>query len=78
VQEGEATGGADGDLQPRLPRQRLERRAPPEEVVLEAAARHELVDQEALLVLATVPQQLHQVLVPELPKEDHLRLQPCT
>jgi hypothetical protein len=41
-------------------------------VVLEAAPRHELVDEQALLVLAAVPQQLHEVPVPELAEEDDL------
>ena len=46
-----------------------------EEVVLEAAVLHVLVDEEAVLVLAAVADQLHQVGVPQLPQEDHLRLQ---
>ena len=45
-----------------------------EEVVLEAAVLHVLVDEEAVLVLAAVADQLHQVGVPQLPQEDHLRL----
>ncbi|BAS84644.1 Os03g0408101 [Oryza sativa Japonica Group] len=44
------------------------------EVVLEAALGHVLVDEQAVLVLAAVADELHQVGVPELPKEDHLRL----
>ena len=45
-----------------------------EEVVLEAAFWHVLVDQQAVLLLAAVTHQLHQVRVPELPQENHLRL----
>lgn len=43
-------------------------------MVLEAATWHEFVDEEALLVLAAVADQLHQVRVPELSQEYHLRL----
>lgn len=45
-----------------------------EEVVLEAAVLHVLVDEQAVLVLAAVADQLHQVGMPQLPQEDHLRL----
>ena len=41
-------------------------------MVLEAAARHELVDEQALLVLAAVAQQPDEVRVPELAQEDDL------
>lgn len=47
-----------------------------EEVVLEAAMLHVLVDEQPVLVLAAVAHQLHQVGVPQLPHEDHLRLHP--
>jgi hypothetical protein len=47
-----------------------------EEVVLQAAMLHVLVDEEPVLVLAAVSDQLHQVGMPQLPQEDHLRL--CT
>lgn len=49
-----------------------------EEVVLEAAMLHVLVDEEAVLVLAAVADQLHQVGMPKLAKEDHLCLQATT
>jgi hypothetical protein len=45
-----------------------------EEVVLQAAVLHVLVDEQPVLVLAAVAHQLHQVGVPQLPQEDHLRL----
>lgn len=35
---------------------------------------HVLVDEQPVLVLAAVAHQLHQVGVPQLPQEDHLRL----
>ena len=41
-------------------------------VVLEASARHELVDEEALLVLAAVAQEADEVRVAELAQEDDL------
>ena len=47
-------------------------RRTPEEVVLEAAARHELVDEEALLVLAAVAEEADEVGVAELAEEDDL------
>lgn len=47
-----------------------------EEVVLQAAVLHVLVDEQAVLVLAAVAHQLHQVGMPQLPQEDHLRLRP--
>jgi len=47
-----------------------------EEVVLQAAVLHVLVDEQPVLVLAAVAHQLHQVGVPQLPQEDHLRLRP--
>jgi hypothetical protein len=49
-----------------------------EEVVLQAAVLHVLVDEQAVLVLAAVAHQLHQVGMPQLPQEDHLRLRPDT
>ena len=45
-----------------------------EEGVLQAAVLHVLVDEQPVLVLAAVAHQLHQVGVPQLPQEDHLRL----
>jgi hypothetical protein len=39
---------------------------------------HVLVDEEAVLVLAAVADQLHQVGMPKLAKEDHLCLQATT
>ena len=47
-----------------------------EEGVLQAAVLHVLVDEQPVLVLAAVAHQLHQVGVPQLPQEDHLRLRP--
>lgn len=47
-----------------------------EEVVLQAALLHVLVDEQPVLVLAAVAHQLHQVEVPQLSQEDHLRLRP--
>jgi hypothetical protein len=46
-----------------------------EEVVLQAAGAHELVDQHPVLVLVAVPDQFHQVLMPQLPEKEDLGLQ---
>lgn len=45
-------------------------------MVLEAAARHELVDKETLLVLAAVADQFNQMRMPELSQKYDLRLLP--
>lgn len=73
VEEGEALGSADGDLHPRHPRHGTVDAS--EEVLLQAAGSHELVRQHPVLLLVAVPDELHQVPVPQLPKEEHLRLQ---
>lgn len=44
-------------------------------MVLEAATRHEFIDEETLLVLAAVADELHQMRMPELPQKYHLCLQ---
>ena len=49
-----------------------------EEVLLQALAAHELVDQHPVLVLVAVADQFHQVLVPQLPKKENLCLQRTT
>jgi hypothetical protein len=46
-----------------------------EEVVLQAPGAHELVDQHPVLVLIAVPDQFHQVLMPQLPEKENLGLQ---
>lgn len=46
-----------------------------EEMVLEAASRHEFVYEEAFFVLAAVTDQFHQVWVPKLTQKYHLCLQ---
>lgn len=43
-------------------------------MVLKAAAGHELVDKETLLVLAAVSDQFHQMRMPELSQKYDLRL----
>jgi len=48
-----------------------------EEMLLQAASRHELVDEQPVLVLVAVADQLHQVRVPQLPQEEHFRLHAC-
>lgn len=45
-----------------------------EEMLLQAAPRHELVDEQPVLVLVAVADQFHQVRVPQLPQKDDLRL----
>jgi hypothetical protein len=45
-----------------------------EEVVLEAAPGHVLVDKHPVVVLVAEPQQLHQVRVAQHPQIHHLRL----
>lgn len=44
-------------------------------MVLQAALGHVLVDEQPVVLLAAVTDELHQVRMPELPQEDHLRLQ---
>lgn len=73
VQEGQPARRADGDLEPRVPCQRLGR-TPPEEMVFQAAFGHELVHQEQLPVLAAVAQQPHQVGVRQSAQEVDLGL----
>jgi hypothetical protein len=46
-----------------------------EEVVLQAPGAHELVHQHPVLVLIAVPDQFHQVLMPQLPEKENLGLQ---
>ena len=50
----------------------------PEEMVLQAASRHELVDQHPLLLLGAVPDQLHQIGVIQPPQIINLRLEKKT
>lgn len=45
-----------------------------EEMLLQAAPGHELVDEQPVLVLVAVADQLHQVRVPQLPQEEDFRL----
>lgn len=40
----------------------------PEEMILHAATRHELVYQQAMLILTTVADQFHKIRVLKLPK----------
>ena len=47
-------------------------------MVLEAPEAHELVHQHPVLGLVAVADELHQVLVPQLPKEEHLSLRERT
>ena len=44
-------------------------------MVLQASAAHELVHQHPVLVLVAVPDQFHQVLMPQLAKKENLSLQ---
>jgi hypothetical protein len=46
-----------------------------EEVFLQAASAHELVDQHPVLLLVAVPDQFHQIIVPQLTKKENLCLQ---
>lgn len=48
-----------------------------EEMLLQAAPGHELVDEQPVLVLVAVADQLHQVRVPQLPQEEHFSLHAC-
>jgi hypothetical protein len=45
-----------------------------EEAVLQAPGAHELVHQHPVLVLVAVPDQFHQVFMPQLPKKEDLGL----
>ena len=45
-----------------------------EEMFLQAAPGHELVDEQPVLVLVAVADQLHEVRVPQLPQEDDFGL----
>jgi hypothetical protein len=45
-----------------------------EEMLLQAAPGHELVDEQPVLVLVAVADQLHEVRVPQLSQEEDLRL----
>jgi hypothetical protein len=45
-----------------------------EEMLLQAAPGHELVDEQPVLVLVAVADQFHEVRVPQLPQEDDFGL----
>lgn len=46
-----------------------------EELILQASSRHVFVYQEPVLVLATIPDQLDKMRVPQLPEKNHFCLQ---
>jgi len=72
VQERQPLGGADGDLEPRRPRQRREEIL--EEMVLEALPGHVLVHQHPVVVLVAEAHQLDQMRMAQHPEVHHLRL----
>ena len=47
----------------------------PEKMILQASSWHELVHQQPVLVFAAVADQFHQIMVPQPPQEEDLRLQ---